>query len=583
MRRQSCSPPLPPEGESTRYPVVIEVRTTADTAAWPELSSLVRSYVRVQASRRLAAGHLPPFLPGAPISLADAPPLLRDDVVSMRVCDVSFPAGCSWANMEQVYFCMRLYRLHGETLCRPLSSAPATQATQASLPAWCTADSMHSGGDEGDSASTFTVTPLPHISLEGQWESLYYGESEAASIAFKRDIVSYVDTAMRFTHAGVSSNFVTWNRLILFHGPPGTGKTSLCRALAQKLSIRLASSVYARACLLEINAHSLFSRWFSESGKRVLQLFEQVHRIADDKECLVCCVMDEVESLAAARTSAMKGNEPSDSIRVVNALLTQMDRLQDCKNIVVLATTNLTAAIDVALLDRADKRVYVGPPGVQARFLMLYASVQELVDKQLVAAPQAGTPVLPDELSGFSAADKRCQAEGQAAHGGNVGAHRGFGSHLLDGDSGIVDAARMWNEELTALHDVPRPFHKPPQQMMPPSTSSGTVPAPQPAHPQLPSHCLSGTAYPISELLHHIARVCVGLNGRTLKKLPFLAYGACMCNFYSGGCGHSESAWQGDQSGGVDAPLPLRDYLEALFKVAQEAAAVAVLDANSGS
>ncbi|KAG5474424.1 hypothetical protein LSCM1_03206 [Leishmania martiniquensis] len=579
MHYPSISSLQSPEGEAARYMLVIEVRTTAGTTAWPELTCLVRSYVRVQASRRLAAGHLPPFLPGSTISLADAPPLLRDDVASLRVCDISFPTGCPWTNMEQVKFCMRLYRLYGEAPCTPLSSVAPEPATPAPLPAWCTVDDMRGGGDEGDQVSPFTLTPLPHISLEGQWESLYYGESAAASIAFKRDIVSYVDTAMRFARAGVSANVVTWNRFILFYGPPGTGKTSLCRALAHKLSIRLASSGYPRACLLEINAHSLFSRWFSESGKRVLELFDEVHRIAAAKECLVCCVMDEVESLAAARTSAMKGNEPSDSIRVVNALLTQMDRLQDCKNIIVLATSNLTAAIDAALLDRADKRVFVGSPGVQARFLMLQASVQELVEKRLVAAPQGGTSVLPDEPNELSAAGE-CGQEAQATLKGNVGAH---GSHPPDGGVDGAGARHLSNEELSELHGVPSGFHNP----QPPATESltgrGTVPAPHPAHPQSPSPYRSGAAYTLSTLLHHIAEVCAGLNGRTLKKLPFLAYGACVCNASSSGGRGRASVWPGDHSDDADAPMPLRDYLEALFHVAQEAAEGRAFESNNTS
>ena len=46
-------------------------------------------------------------------------------------------------------------------------------------------------------------------------------------------------------------------------GPPGTGKTSLCIALAQKLSIVLQDR-YNYIQLVEINSHSLFSKWFSE-------------------------------------------------------------------------------------------------------------------------------------------------------------------------------------------------------------------------------------------------------------------------------------------------------------------------------
>ena len=55
------------------------------------------------------------------------------------------------------------------------------------------------------------------------------------------------------------------SRLVM---PVGTGKTTLCKALAQKVFIRNLH-YYNSGILLEINAHSLFSKWFSESGKLV--------------------------------------------------------------------------------------------------------------------------------------------------------------------------------------------------------------------------------------------------------------------------------------------------------------------------
>lgn len=42
---------------------------------------------------------------------------------------------------------------------------------------------------------------------------------------------------------------------------------------------------------------------------------------------------DEVESLTAARKAAVSGTEPSDAVRVVNALLTQIDKLSRCSNV----------------------------------------------------------------------------------------------------------------------------------------------------------------------------------------------------------------------------------------------------------
>jgi AAA+ superfamily predicted ATPase len=101
----------------------------------------------------------------------------------------------------------------------------------------------------------------------------------------------------------------------------------LFRGLAQKLAIRL-SGQFQYGQLVEVNAHSLFSKWFSESGKLVQKLFGKIEELVEERDSLVIVLIDEVESLTAARKSALSGSEPSDAIRVVNAVLTQIDKLK---------------------------------------------------------------------------------------------------------------------------------------------------------------------------------------------------------------------------------------------------------------
>ena len=72
--------------------------------------------------------------------------------------------------------------------------------------------------------------------------------------------------------------------------------------------------------LVEINAHSLFSKWFSESGKMVTELFTRIRQLLKNPARFLCILIDEVESLAAARSAAMAGSDPSDAIRVSGAL-----------------------------------------------------------------------------------------------------------------------------------------------------------------------------------------------------------------------------------------------------------------------
>lgn len=161
----------------------------------------------------------------------------------------------------------------------------------------------------------------------------------------------------------------------------GTGKTSLCKALAHKLALR---GYFRQTIMVEVNASALFSKYFSESGKLVFGLFARIRELTTDPECLVCVLIDEVESLAAARSAALNGLEPSDSIRVVNALLTQLDRLKSCANVLVMTTSNITEAIDGAFVDRADVKLFVGPPDLAARYAILQSCVAELLRAQLL-------------------------------------------------------------------------------------------------------------------------------------------------------------------------------------------------------
>ncbi|KAL2935920.1 Pachytene checkpoint protein 2-like protein [Bienertia sinuspersici] len=282
-----------------------------------------------------------------PVPVPDNDQYLLDNVESICICDTD-----EWVkNGEVLLFwqvkpLVHVYQLSEEGPCEELGG-----------------DGQH---------SSFNEWALPAKEFDGMWDSLIFESG------LKERLLRYAASALLFSEKGVNPFLVSWNRIILLHGPPGTGKTSLCKALAQKLSIRF-SSRYPQSQLIEVNAHSLFSKWFSESGKLVAKLFLNIQEMVEDENNLVFVLIDEVESLAAARKASLSGSEPSDSIRVVNALLTQLDKLKTSPNVIIMTTSNITAAIDIAFVDRADIKAYVGPPTLQARYEILRSCLQELL------------------------------------------------------------------------------------------------------------------------------------------------------------------------------------------------------------
>lgn len=128
-------------------------------------------------------------------------------------------------------------------------------------------------------------------------------------------------------------------------GLPGTGKSSLCQGLAQKISIRL-SSTYSRTGLIQIRTAALLSKFYGESAKQVDKIFATIATMCEeDEQQFVCVMIDEVESIASSRESSMHG-EAQDSLRATNALLTGLDKARKYRNIMFLCTSNMYSCLD---------------------------------------------------------------------------------------------------------------------------------------------------------------------------------------------------------------------------------------------
>ncbi len=139
---------------------------------------------------------------------------------------------------------------------------------------------------------------------------------------------------------------------LLLYGPPGTGKTLLAKAVAHE----------SESNFISVKGPELLNKFVGESEKAVREVFRKARQASP---CII--FFDEIDSVAPTRGGSVGDSHVTE--RVISQFLTEMDGLEELRNVVIIAATNRPDIIDSALLrpGRFDRLLFVPPPDLEAR------------------------------------------------------------------------------------------------------------------------------------------------------------------------------------------------------------------------
>jgi proteasome regulatory subunit len=173
---------------------------------------------------------------------------------------------------------------------------------------------------------------------------------------------------------------------VLLHGPPGTGKTMLAKAVANQTD----------ATFIKMAGSELVQKFIGEGARLVRDLFE----LAAEREPAIIFI-DEIDAIASKRTES-KTSGDAEVQRTMMQLLSEMDGFDRRGDISIIAATNRFDMLDRAILrpGRFDRLIEVPEPDDEGREQILRIHSREMnLDEDVDLADLAG------ETEGFSGAE----------------------------------------------------------------------------------------------------------------------------------------------------------------------------------
>lgn len=178
-------------------------------------------------------------------------------------------------------------------------------------------------------------TDIPDIA----WNDVCFKSLKNEILEKVKDALKRREEFERYAIAGI-----TPPQGLFFYGPPGCGKTFLMQAIANKLD---------GINFISIEGPEVFSKWLGESEKAIRNIFSKARTL---ENCII--FFDEIEAIARR---GGRGQEAMD--RVTTQLLTEIDGIEELKDVVVIGATNRPNLVDPALRrpGRLGNEIYVPP------------------------------------------------------------------------------------------------------------------------------------------------------------------------------------------------------------------------------